>query len=81
MLHAEQQAEDIGVEDGGVALCGLFGDGAGVAFRAGIVDGNVEPAEASNRLVDKVRNFRIVADIGLDKRRVRPRPFNSSTRA
>ena len=53
MLHAQQHAEHIGIEGGGVAFRGLLGDRAGLAFGAGIVDGDVEAAEPGDGLVDK----------------------------
>jgi len=38
------------------------------AFRAGIVDGDVEPAEPRVRAVDKRAHLILVPDIGLDER-------------
>src|ERR1700736_3912810 len=44
MLHAQEHAEHVGIEGGGVTLRGLFGDRAGRALGAGVIDGNVEAA-------------------------------------
>jgi len=38
-------------------------------FRAGVVDGDVEPAESGDGLIDEAADFRFMADIGLDESR------------
>ncbi len=67
VLHAEEDAEDVGVEDGGVGLGGLVGDGAGFAFGAGVVDGDVEAAEALDGAVDEAADVVLAADVGGDE--------------
>src|SRR6266851_2842556 len=71
VLHAEQHAEHVGVEGGGVAVGGLLGHRAGLALGAGVVDGDVEAAEPGDRLVDQVLHVAFVADIGADEFRFR----------
>jgi hypothetical protein len=46
--HAQDHPENVGLEGGGVALRGLLSHWAGLAFGAGVVDGNVEAAEPSD---------------------------------
>jgi hypothetical protein len=45
MLQAEQQAEHVRVENGGVVLDRLIDDRATLALVAGTVDSAVDPAE------------------------------------
>ena len=71
MLHAEQHAEHVGVEGSGVTLGGLLGDRPGLAFGAGIVDGDIEAAEAGDGLVDQVPHVVLVAHIGANEFRLR----------
>src|SRR5712691_5097097 len=68
MFQAEQHAEHIGVEGGGVALGGLIDDQAPLALGTGIVDGGVDPAEAGHGLIDQVAHLVFVTDVGLDER-------------
>jgi hypothetical protein len=58
VLHAQQCAEHIGIEGGGVALGGLLRHRAGLAFRAGVVDGRIQAAEARDRLIDQIADLR-----------------------
>src|SRR6202043_1947037 len=51
-------------EGRGVALSALFGDRPGFAFRAGVVDGDVQPAKSFDRLCDKRAYFVLTAHIG-----------------
>ncbi len=67
MLHAEQDAEDVGVEDSGVGLGRLGGDGAGRALGAGVVNGDIEPAEALDCAVDEAADVVLAADVGGDE--------------
>ena len=67
VLHAEQGAEHIGVEGGGIAVGRLLGNRAGVAFGAGVVDGGVEPTEARDRLIDQLAHIVFVAHVGTDE--------------
>src|SRR5712664_4155912 len=67
MFQAEQHAEHIGVEGGGVAFGGLIDDQAPLALGTRIVDGGVDPAEASYGLIDQVAHLVFVTDVGLDE--------------
>ena len=68
VLHAEQRAEHIGVEGGGVAFGGLIRDRARLAFGACGIDGGVEPAKARDSLVDQIAHVILVAHVGTDER-------------
>jgi hypothetical protein len=67
VLQAEQHAEHIGVERRCIAFGGLLRDRAGLAFGAGVVDGDVETAEARDCLVDEITDIVLVADVGADE--------------
>jgi hypothetical protein len=67
MLHAQQRAEYVGVESGGVALRGLLGHRAGPAFSARGVDGRVQTAEAGDGVLDQIADFVIMTNVGLDE--------------
>jgi hypothetical protein len=66
VLHAQDHAEHVGVE-GGVGLRGLLSRWAGLAFGAGVVDGNVEPAEPSDGFVDQILHVALVVNVGADE--------------
>ena len=53
MLQAEEDAEDVGIEHRVVCFRGNVGQRSGFAFRAGVVDGDVQPAKSFDRLRDK----------------------------
>jgi hypothetical protein len=67
VLQPEHRAEHIGVEHGGVAVGRLLGQRAGPAFGAGIIDGDVDPAEPRDRLIDKAAHIVFTAHVGLDE--------------
>jgi hypothetical protein len=67
VLHAQQHAQHIGIKRGRVAGGGLFGDGARLAFRAGIVNGCIQPAEALDRAVDQRTHLRVITHIRPDE--------------
>lgn len=71
VFHAQQRAEHIGVEGRGVALRRLIDDRAGLAFRAGVVDGDIEAAEAGDGLVHQSADLGVVAHVGFDEERLR----------
>ena len=53
MLEREEQAADVGPEDGVVRLEGLGGKLAGTACKAGVVDGDIQLAEGLDCAVDQ----------------------------
>src|ERR1043166_8165572 len=63
MLHAEQRAEHIGVEGGGVGIGGLLCHGGGVAFGAGAVDGGIQATEARDGPIDPAPYVVLLAHI------------------
>jgi hypothetical protein len=67
MLHAQDDAEHVGVEGGGIALGGLFGNRAGLAFGAGIVDRDVKPSKAGDGAIDQISDIVLMPDIGADE--------------
>jgi hypothetical protein len=72
VLHAEESAEHIGVEHGGVAFLRLLGHGTRMTLGAGIVDGNIEPAKALHGLVHKNAHLIVMAHVGADELRLSP---------
>src|SRR5438128_333739 len=67
MLHAQQCAEDVGVESGSVALGGLFRYGARLAFGAGVIDSHVQTTKPGHCLIDQAAHIVFVAHIGPHK--------------
>jgi len=67
MLHAQQHAEHVGIEDGRVAVRCLLRHRTGLTFGAGVVDGHIEPAKAGHGLVDQVADFVFVAHVSADE--------------
>src|SRR6266481_2040866 len=64
MLHAQQRAENVGVESGRVALGGLICHRAHLAFGPGVVNGYIETTEARDGLIDQVAHIFVVAHVG-----------------
>jgi hypothetical protein len=52
MLQAEQHAEYVGLESGGLAVGGLFRNGPRLAFGTGVVDCHVQATKARDGLID-----------------------------
>ena len=71
VLHAEQRAENVRVEGRGITFCRLLGDRARLALGAGIVDCNIEAAEAGDGPIDEIAYLFLVTDVGGDEFRVR----------
>jgi hypothetical protein len=67
VLHAEDHAENIGVERRGIAFCSLVGDRTELAFGAGVVDRDIETAELCDGPVGQCVNVVLVADVGVDE--------------
>jgi hypothetical protein len=67
VLHAQKDAEYVGVEGGGVAFGCLLGHRPGVAFGTGVVDGNVEAAKPGDGLVDQILYIGLMANVGSDE--------------
>ncbi len=67
VLHAEDRAQDIGVESRGIGLGRLVGDRTRLAFGAGRVDGGVDAAEPFDGCVDQAADLIVGTDVGLDK--------------
>src|SRR6266446_5808019 len=67
VLHAQEYAENIGVERRGIAFRGLLRDRAGFAFGAGIIDRDIETPEALDGAVDETTDIVFLAHIGLDE--------------
>jgi len=67
VLHAQDHAENIGVERRGIAFRGLVRDRANPAFGAGIVHRDIETAKPCDGLVDQSADVILVADIGIDE--------------
>jgi hypothetical protein len=67
MLHAQEHAENIGVERRGVAFRGLVRDRAGFTLGASVVHRDIEAPEALDRAVDETADIAFLAHIGLDE--------------
>ena len=67
VLQAEQHAEHVGVEGGGIARCRLLNHWTGFAFGAGVVDHGIEAPEALDRPVDETADIILVPHVGLDE--------------
>ncbi len=63
MLHAQQRAEHVGVEGGGVAVRGLLRHRTGLTLGASGVDGCVQATEARDGPIDQVSHLVLVAHI------------------
>src|SRR6266852_2428064 len=71
MLHAQQRAENVGIEGGCVALGGLLRHRTGLAFGSGRVYSHVQTTEARHGLIDQVSYVVLVAYIGIHVLRLR----------
>jgi len=67
VLHAQQRAQHVGVEGGGVGLGALRGQRAWLALGAGIVDRDIQPAEARDGTIVQGLDVGLIADIGADE--------------
>jgi hypothetical protein len=67
MLHAEQRAEHVGVEGGGIRVGGLLRHRARLAFGAGVVDRCVQAAEARDGPIDQFPHVVLVANVGAEE--------------
>jgi hypothetical protein len=71
MLHAQQRAEDVGIEDGRVALGGMFYNRTGLAFGSGSVYRHIKATEACHGLIDEVSYVVLVPYIRIHEFRLR----------
>src|SRR5216683_3272752 len=71
MLHAQECAENVGIEGGRVALGGLLRHGAGLAFGSGGVYSHIQATEARHGLIDQVSHVLLAAYIGIHVFRLR----------
>jgi hypothetical protein len=67
VLHAQDHAENIGVERRGIAFRGLVRDRADLAFGAGVVYRDIETAKPRDGLVDQSADIVLLPDVGVDK--------------
>src|ERR1700722_13617342 len=67
VLHTQEYPENVRVMDGLEVFDGGILDRAELAFEAGIVHGNVEPAEFCDRFVDKVADLVFFRHVGVDE--------------
>jgi hypothetical protein len=64
MLHAQERAEDIGVEGSRVALGGLLRDWTGLTFGTRVIDRHIEAAKARHSLIDQTAHVVVVTHVG-----------------
>src|SRR5271170_5219471 len=67
MLHAEERAENICIEGGGVAVGRLLRHRAGLAFGARGVDRRIQPTEERDGPIDQVAYIILAAYVGTDE--------------
>ena len=67
VLHAQDHAENVGLERRGKAFRGLIRDRADLAFGAGIVHRDIETAKPFDGLVDQSADVIVLADVGVDE--------------
>jgi hypothetical protein len=72
VLHAQDYAENVGVERRGIAFRGLLRDPAALTFGAGIVNRDIETAKPCNGLVDQSADLILLARVGVDELGLRP---------
>jgi hypothetical protein len=63
VLQAQERAEHIGIEHPRIAVGRLLGQRARFSFRAGIVDRDIQPAEALDSLFDNVPHVVFVTHV------------------
>src|SRR4029077_5521789 len=71
MLHAQEGAENVGIEGGGIALGGLLRYRTRLAFGSGGVNSHSQATEARHRLIDQVSYVVLVSYIGFHVFRLR----------
>jgi hypothetical protein len=81
VLHAQDHAENIGVERRGIAFRGLVRDRANLAFGAGIVHRDIETAKPCDGLVDQSADLILVATSALMNSASEPKERSSLTSA
>jgi hypothetical protein len=64
VLHAQEHAEDIGVESGGIRLGGLLGHRAELTLGSRVVHGSVQAAEPLDGPFDQALNVGFLPDVG-----------------
>ena len=67
MLHAQDHAENVGLERRGKAFRGLVRDRADLAFGGGVVHRDIETAKPRDGLVDHSADVILLADVGVDE--------------
>src|SRR5438445_1577282 len=67
MLHAQECAENVGVEGGSVAFGGLLRYRARLAFGTGGIDGHIQATKPRNSLIDQSTHIVFAANIGPNK--------------
>src|SRR3981189_1707558 len=66
VLHAQDYAENVGLERRGKAFRGLVRDQADLAFGGGVVHRDIETAKPCDGLVDQSADLILLADVGVD---------------
>jgi hypothetical protein len=67
VLHAEQHAEDVGLERCGKAFRGLLRDGTHRPFGAGVVHRDIKAAKPRDGFIDHVACVFLLAHVGVDE--------------
>ena len=72
VLHAQDHAENVGLERRGETFGSLVRDRAALTFGGGIVHRDIETAKPCDGLVDHGANVIFLADVGVDELCLRP---------
>src|SRR6202040_3745595 len=67
VLHAQDYAENVGLERCGKTFRGLIRDRTDLAFRGGVVHRDIETAKPRDGLVDHGADVIFLADVGVDE--------------
>src|SRR5277367_4824118 len=72
VLHAQDHAENIGLERRGKTFRSLIRDRTNLPFGGGVVHGDIETAKPRDGLVDHAADVSLLANVGVDELGLRP---------
>jgi hypothetical protein len=67
MLHAQDHAQNVGLERRGKAFRGLVRDRADRTFGGGVVHGDIETPKPRDGLVNHIADIILLANVGVDE--------------
>ena len=72
VAQAQEDGTDVGIEHVVIGAARLLLDRRAALLEAGIVEGDVEPAEAFDRGADQAHDVAVLRDVGRHRKRLRP---------